>query len=269
VNKYHLYRSTTPYFYPGGTAYQEISNPGTGTLTFNDAVLGNLADNYFYALRAECTTPSGTLSAASDQVGKFEYELFETNGTDFAWVGLVLEVSPAITDTALLATHIQNNSTGSVTVNTISQWDAASQNYTSYYSSYPFTAFPTILKNAYRVEVGLPSTSVGSVIWAQVGKLPEITDDTYTLYETTGTDYTWVLQPLDMTGVSSTKSLANHIVDNSSGPVGVLTIAQFDGLSQNFASYDPRYSFTSFTTRFGYPYRVEVNVNIGNMVTWP
>jgi hypothetical protein len=269
VNKYHLYRSTTPYFYPGGTAYQEISNPGTGTLTFNDAVLGNLADNYFYALRAECTTPSGTLSAASDQVGKFEYELFETNGTDFAWVGLVLEVSPALSNASQLANHIQTNSTGAVTVKTITRWNASSQNSTTYNHLLGLSPFPTLLKNAYRVEVDLPSTSVGTVIWAQVGKLPEITDDTYTLHETTGTDYTWILQPLDMTSISSAKSLASHIVDNSSGPVGVLSIGRWNGLSQNFTSFNSQLGTGNFATRFGYPYRVEVNVNIGTTVTWP
>ena len=273
VNQYHIYRSTTPYFYADGSGTQvvtTVTNPGTGTLTFNDAVLGNVVDNYFYAVRAECTTPSGALSAPSDQVGKFEYELFETTGTDFAWVGLVLDVSPALSDTSILANHIQNNSNGSVTVKTISRWNANSQNFTSYNPLFPFSTFTTNLKNAYRVEVDIPATSAGTVIWAQVGKLPVITEDTYSLYETTGTDYTWVLQPLDLTNVNSAQALSNHIINNSSGPVGVLTIGRWNGSSQNLTSYNPQFgSIGNYTTRFGYPYRIEVNVNIGNMVTWP
>jgi hypothetical protein len=276
VTKYHLYRSATPYFYANGISPQvvtSVTNTGTGTLTVNDAVLGNVATNYFYTLRAECTVPGsggGILSAPSDQVGKFEYELFETTGTDFSWIGLVLEVSPVIDTAAKLANHIQANSTGSVTVKTISRWNPTSQNFTTYINTFPFSgSFTTILKNAYRIEVDLPSISTGNVIWAQVGKLPTITQDTYTLHETSGTDYTWVLQPLDLTSVTSANALASHIVNNASGPVGVLSVSRWNGTSQNLTIYNPQQPFGNYTTRFGYPYRIEVNVNIGLTVTWP
>jgi hypothetical protein len=269
VNQYHLYRSTTPYFYPGGTAYQVISNTGSGTLTFDDDVLGNVTDNYFYALRAECTTPSGSLSGPSDQVGKFEFELFETDTTDYSWVGLVLDITPPINLASTLADHIEANSTDVVNVSTVSSFGASGQNLTTYDNVFGFGDFSTILKNAYRIEVDIPDTIVGSVIWAQVGKLPLVTDNTYTLRETDTTDYNWILQPLDMTGISSTKNLANDITNNSSGPVGVLTVASWNGNAQNFSTYDHQLGFGSFSTRFGYPYRVEVNVNIGFSVTWP
>lgn len=262
VSNYRLYRSSTPYFgaiEPIDPVYQVITNPGSGTITFNDAVLGNVVTNYFYAVRAVCTVGGGT-SGVSQQVGKFEFELFETTGTDYTWIGLVLNVS-GLTNQKSLGDHIIANSNGSVNVKSIGRWNASAQGMSSYI--YPGTGgVALVLKSPYRIEIDIPSVSVGSVIWAQVGTLPAITMDTYTLYETTGTDYTWILQPLDMTGISSTTGLKNDIQSQSSAPVGVTSISRWNGTGQNNTT-------GSFTTRFGYPYRVEVNVNSGFTVTWP
>jgi len=87
VSQYHLYRSTTPYFYPDTPAYQSL----TGTSFDDNGVLGDPSVNYFYSVRAECTDTN--VSAASDQVGKFEYKLKETTGTDFNWIALPLDVT--------------------------------------------------------------------------------------------------------------------------------------------------------------------------------
>jgi len=265
VTNYHLYRSTTPYFYPGGTAHQVVSNPGTGTITFDDAVLGNVADNYFYTVRAECTTPAGSLSAASNQVGKFEFELYETGRTDYSWIGINLLLDGVI-DSADLAAHIEDNSNNPVDVISISTWNALAQQLDLYLDE-PFEpAFNVNIKFPYQIEVDIPETLSGSVIWAQVGHLPLITDDTYTLYETNRTDYNWILQPLDMTTISSTKNLISDIVSNSSGPVGVISLSKWNGPAQQFDVFFPEDNSPS---RFGYPYQVEVNVNIGTSVTWP
>jgi hypothetical protein len=267
VNNFHLYRSSLPYFYATDPAYQVIANPASGTVTFDDSVLGNVTTNYFYTVRSECA-PGGGKSATSTQVGKFEYEIHETTGTDYSWIGLVLDV-PGISDTQNLANHIQNNSNGSVSVRSVSRWNASGQNTSSYNHLSGFGKFPVALKNPYRVEIDLPGLSLGNVIWAQVGELPAITTDTYTIYETSGTDYTWILQPLDMTLVGSTSMLASEIQNKSSAPVSVLTISRWNLSGQNYSSYNNLSGFGSFITRFGYPYRVEVNINSGFTVTWP
>ncbi len=132
VSKYHLYRSTTPYFNPTGTAYQVLTaGAPASTQTFNDSVLGNVTTNYFYALRAECSTPTGSLSAASRQVGKFEFPLYETTGTDYSWVGLIFD-GQGLTNALSLANHIQNNSNATVSVKTISRWNGSGQNISAY-----------------------------------------------------------------------------------------------------------------------------------------
>lgn len=269
VSAYHLYRSTTPYFNPTSTAYQIIAAATPpATQVFTDNVLGNAATNYFYALRAQCTSPAGSLSGASAQVGKFEFELFETTGTDYTWVGLVLNV-PGIGLAKDLANHIQNNTNALVSVKTIGRWNASAQNISPYNHVTAFNNFAVAVKNPYRVEIDLPSTSTGSVIWAQVGPLPAITSDNYTLYETSGTDYTWILQPLDMTALTDAKGLASDIQNKASAPVAVYTVSRWNGSGQNYTSYNNVSGFGNITTRFGYPYRVEVNVNNGFTVTWP
>jgi len=271
VSGYELYRSTTPYFNPTETHYQTISNPGSGSVTFNDTVLGNVVTNYFYAARAVCTVGGGS-SGFSREVGKFEFQLYETTGTDQNWIGKVLNLRPAgmdPTSASTLATHIQNNSTGNVIVRNISRWSASSQNFSTWSRILPgINNFLVNVKFPYRLEVDVDGAS-GSVIWAQVGWLPDITFDTYTLYETTGTDQNWILQPLDMTSITTASSLASNIQTQSSAPISVLSTSRFNGASQNFTTYSAGLPFTSFTTRFGYPYRIEVNVNSGFTVTWP
>jgi hypothetical protein len=102
-----------------------------------------------------------------------------------------------------------------------------------------------------------------------VGPLPGITYDTYTLFETTGTDFTWILQPLDMTAITEARYLANNIQTNASAPVTVFTVSYWNAPSQNISTYDHQFGFNNFSTRFGYPYRVEVDVNSGTSATWP
>lgn len=269
VSQYKVYRSTTPYFYAQGTPFATITNTGTGTLTLNDPILGSAATNYFYAIRAECTGYAGSLSAASNQVGEFEYQLYETATTDFTWVGLVLDVNPDWTTAINLSSHIVANSNGTLNVKSISQWNPVSQDYETYIPIFPFTNFSVNLKSAYEVEIDIPGLAQGSVIWAQVGRLPNISMDNYKLRETATTDFNWILQPLDMTAITSTKSLANDIIFNSSAVVSVLSISRWNPIAQDYDTYIKPIEFGNFVTRFGYPYEVEVNVNNGDFVTWP
>jgi hypothetical protein len=247
-----LYRSPLPYFEVGESL---ILNEGpfeeheTEDLhIYDDEVLGNVAVNYFYALQAVCE--SGLESPASQQVGKFEFELFETPRMDYTWIGLVLETNPVIMNASALAAHILSNSTGSFVINSVSFWSSVNQTFNFFYPQFPFFG--------------------NFDIWAQVGRLPEITTGTYTLYQTDRMDYTWVLQPLELTHITKADMLANHIKYNASSLVNILSISFYDGSSQTLNSYYPQFPlFGNFNTRFGYPYQVEVDISVGNSVTWP
>ena len=274
VQSYTLHRSTLPYFTPGttpetGTVYQTLTNDGV-VATYNDAVLGNVVDNYFYTMQITCG--SGLESPYAWQVGKFEYTLYETNTTDYTWIGFVLE-NPALLDSQDLADHVEDNIfSGQVLVKTISRWNANGQGTTTYNHTNGTSIFPVGVKYPYRVEIDIsnPVTTNSTVIWAQVGRLPVITENTYTLYETNTTDFTWILQPLEMTAITNTLQLADNIRANASASANVLAIGRWNGTGQSVTTVlTPVGGTTSFITRFGYPYRVEIDIATGTTVTWP
>ena len=271
VTEYKLHRSTTPYFTAGaGTVYQNISNDGSTTHQFDDDVLGDVTNNYFYALQVGCS--NGLQSPASWQVGKFEYNLYETNSSDFAWVGFVLENSTIVTAQDL-ANHMEANlSGGTAAVKTVSQWNASGQSLTTYNHTTGGSNFNVSLRLPYRVEVDItdPETTNNTIIWSQVGRLPQILPDVYTLYETNSSDYIWVLQPLELTTVTNSLALADHVRANASADVNVLTVGRWNGLGQSMTTVTTPVGGTIFTpTRFGYPYRLEVDVANDAPVTWP
>ena len=253
VTTYKLHRSAIPYFTPGTTTvYQTITNNGTTTHIFDDAVLGNVDINYFYSLQIVCS--SGLESPASWQVGKFEYELYETNTSDNTIIGFVLE-NPAMKTSNDLAAHIENNIySGEVKVLSVSMWNPDSQGLTTlgYPADMPFTL---TLKQAYRVSVDITGdlNPYLSVIWAQVGRLPQITKSDYTLIETQTTDYVWILLPLEMSDIVSDSGLIARIKADTANDVDILAVSRFDSEPQSWTT-------SAFSTRFGYPYRLSVDV---------
>lgn len=160
VSAYNLYRDTEPYqhYYPDGVPYQVFANPGA--TMFDDAILGNATTNYFYALRA--VRADGGLSEPSGQVGKFEFQLYETTGTDWTWITIPLDVSTLLMASDL-ATHIENNSSAAVSVKTISKWNAAAQSTGIYFDEYESDDFVTRFGYPYKVEVDVAVGS--SVTW--------------------------------------------------------------------------------------------------------
>lgn len=274
VETYTLHRSTLPYFTPNptpetGTVYQTLTNDGV-VATYNDAVLGNVADNYFYTMQITCD--SGLVSPYAWQVGKFEYTMYELfDDTDFTWVGLVLETEESLTYASDLVDHIEQNSNETVTVTTVSEWTQG-QNYSLYRPSNPTGTFnfPLSLGRPYRVEINISGLTNGDIIWAQVGKLPPIEVFTYTLYELfDDTNFTWVLVPLNLHGITTASLLANDVISNSTPAVEVTTIVDWTGSSQNNTLYRYSSGVVDFPTRFGYPYRLEINVISGTDAIWP
>lgn len=269
---YVLYRSKLPYFdiEAPGAVFDTITTgfDESGTLvTYNDPVLGNVVYNAFYALQVVCS--NGFESPTSWQVGKFEYKFFETASTDFNWIGYVLETKPALITASDLAVHIENNSNSDLKVLSVSAWNPSGQQFSLFVPDDPDSTFnfPVNLRFPYRVEVDVINDA--STIWAQVGKLPLIEDKTYRLHQTATTDFNWILQPLDMTGINAVDDLAAHIEANALPGVSILTISQWNPSAQQFETFFGDDSNSIFTTRFGYPYRVEASINTGNEALWP
>ena len=265
--EYHLYRSNLPYFEIGdGTLITAASYDDTGDpVTYTDPVLGQVGDdNYFYGYGLQITCSNGFSSPLSDQVGKIEFELYETSTTDFGWVGLVLEND--INDTQELAVDIENHIySGAVDVERVGKWNLVGQNVTNYNHSNVTSIFDVFVMQPYRIEIDIAETNSDSVIWSQVGKLPGSTQNSYTFDETAITDFSWILQPLDRTDISNSDQLAAAI--ESSVPVNIEKVGKWNGAGQNITTVIPGSSF--FFTRFGYPYRIEVELQNGGPVTWP
>ncbi len=266
IKDYVLHKSKLPYFELGHadeeikTGFDKTGDP----ITFDDEVLGNVVDNWFYALQITCENDYE--SPLSWQVGKFEFELYETPTTDFSMIGLIFD-NPNLVKARDLGNHIENNLfAGSVDVLTLSTWNPVSQTFTSYLYSTGAPGFDVFSKQAYQVEIDITGVTSGKVIWAQVGKVPEVTPGTYILYQTATTDFNWILQPLDMVAITNTTQLAEAIETGASGEVDVLSIARWNPVAQSFTSYIRP---LSSTTRFGYPYQVEVQVEDGRFVIWP
>jgi hypothetical protein len=269
--EYNLHRSTLPYFdITDPLAVFDTTNTGFGEsggmVTYDDPVLGDVTNNYFYALQTVCSNDLAA-SPVSDQVGKFEFELFETNKTDYSWIGLVLENSAISTDKTL-GDHIEENIfAGEVVVKTINRWNPVGQSFTTYIHGDGSTSvYDVYVKQAYQIEVDITGTTYGSVIWAQVGKLPAITKNTYTLHDTNKTDYSWILQPLDFVSIFDSTALAANIELNASDLVVVDSISRWNGTGQSFTVDQ---GSNAFTTRFGYPYMIELHVINESPVTWP
>jgi hypothetical protein len=267
VSSYKLYRSSIPYFTPvSGTEYQVITNDGTSTTAsfLDDDNLGTFVNHNFYSLKVACV--NGFESPASWQVGKYENRLFETSRTDYTWVGVVLEL-PSVSNTLDLSSHIQQNSSNTVAVRSVRIWNNVSQTLSLYLNDPEEDQASVLVNYPYQVEIDIAGTTNGSLIWDQVGRLPEITTDTYTLRETSRTDYSWVLQPLYMTSIHDTDMLIYDIENNTSGPLTVRSVRIWNGLAQTYSLYLP--GEDSGVTSFGMPYQVDVDIVGSNPVTWP
>jgi len=260
VDGYHIYRDTIPYFTPTGAPY------ATATAGPYDDVgaLGDIATNYFYVIRSACT--NGFESVNSNRVGEFDYQVFKTVTTSFSWVAIVLD-NTGITKASQLAAHIETNTNTSVVVSAIAQWNSASQTTQTYNHVYQFGDFDLSLQVPYRVT--LSSSPTSTAIWTQVGQVPPIGSVSYALRETSTTSYNWIMQPLDCDAITLASVLSDYIETNANALVTIRSMSRWGGSSQAFQNYNHQFGFGDFATRFGYPYRVQVDVSDGNVVIWP
>jgi len=262
VTGYEIHRSTSPYFTPDATTLQgTVPTPG-----YTDTgVIGSLTNYYYTVLALNASGPS----ALSNRVGKFEVQLEETTGTDFNWVSLPLDAG--LTLASDLKANIEANSSAPLTIGAVQRWNAMGQNYQTY-STVPVPSgdFSLAVGSAYRVSVDITGTPSGTAIWTLLGNVPAPTTFTYNLLETTGTDFNWILLPLDKAALTQASALKTNM-DGSASPTAVIrTVQRWNATAQQFASYVtvpvPSGDFPIF---IGQPYRVTVDVAAGTTTTWP
>jgi hypothetical protein len=232
VNHYEVWRANnTPYFMPGNPGSSKIADilpDPLQTHVFTDIAsgIGDTQNNSFYLIR---TVFNSSATSISNRTGEFDFRLQETAGTDYTWVALPLS-SYSIHKASELANYIQSNSDNILTVQTISRWNDIAQSYDIYYHEAGFGDFPVVNQYSYRVEVDINNDN--NAIWTLVGDVPSIGSYHYTLYETAGTDYTWIMQPLDKTTITNTIGLAGDIESHSSTSLMVLTISKWNAIAE-------------------------------------
>ena len=269
VNHYEVWRANnTPYFMPGDPGSSKIADilpEPLQTHVFTDITsgIGDTQNNSFYFIR---TVFNSGATSISNRTGEFDFLLQETAGTDYTWVALPLS-SYSIHMASELADYIQSNSDNILTVQTISRWNAIAQSYDIYYHEAGFGDFPVVSQFSYRVEVDINNDN--NAIWTLVGDVPSKSSYHYTLHETAGTDYTWIMQPLDKTTITNTIGLADDIEAHSSTGLMVLTISKWNAIAQSYDIFYHQSLFGDFPTYPGYPFRVEVDVANSDNVVWP
>jgi hypothetical protein len=158
--------------------------------------------------------------------------------------------------------HIQSNSSGAISVASIEQWNVIAQNYQVYTAG--GADFDLQLGGVYRIAIsgagGTPR------IWSLVGNVPPPSTFTNVLRETATSDLNWVNLPLDKTTIVDAPGLQTNIQTCSLPGTTVFTVEAWNTTAQNYLVYS---GSGGFAVRFGYPYRVTVDVSSGITSTWP
>lgn len=252
VDRYHIYRDTYAYFTPG-TPYATVTSPGT---TYDDAnALGDVANNYFYVIRAACE--NGFESAISNRIGEFDYILETASYSNlFNMIGLPLDSTSLITP--FQASGLINYVGGGV--EQVLRWDSALQGYEFYDTFSPsFLNFPLTIGQAYLLE----TDSEVSPLLSLVGNVPlqgSVTFD-FTLGSSSTCAFNSLTIPLDRTDITQASDLMADIT-------GVEQVLKWNVVLQGYESYDGFGPFfTNFAVKAGYPYLVCLNNTAPN--SWP
>jgi uncharacterized repeat protein (TIGR01451 family) len=264
VDHYEVWASTLPYFTPGdagSTKLGELYGPFDPALDYADplATIGDVEVNHFYVMRA--VFGPGQPSALSNRVGELDYLLEETNSSDLNWIALSLDVGLA--KSSDLITHIQNNSSGTITVASVEKWNVVAQNYQVYTAG--GTDFDLQTGGIYRVAIS--GTGGAPRVWSLFGKVPPAAVFAYNLRETATSDMNWIMLPLDKYLIVDAAGLAADILAYSNPGTTVFTVETWNTTAQNYLVYSDTGS--GFTVRFGYPYRITIDVATGDSSTWP
>lgn len=186
--------------------------------------------------------------------------------TQYNWIALPLHDATLVMASDLKA-HIEANSNGTVTVVTVEQWNSIGQTYQTFTTiPFPFGDFALAVGGVYRVSVtgngGTP------VVWSMVGDVPDPSEFSYTLRETPGFDYNWIMLPLQKGNLTMASQLVADINANSHPPVTVITVEQWNAVAQSWLTYTTvPFPMGDFALHIGYPYRVTVSASSPG--TWP
>ncbi len=266
---YEVWRSSVPYFVPGdagATFVQILPTDLSGSFVYTDTgSVGGANPDWYYAVRTVGST--GAVSPVSNRVGKADFTLVETPGADYNWVSLPL--SSTITTAAELEAALVAGSDRAVSVKSVQRWNPVGQNYQTFRSAPVVSGnFNVNVGGAYRVSVAVSGALTAT--WTLVGEVPDPPLGAAMLYQTTGTDYNWLMLPLDQTALA-TASLFKSDFENTSRPAATLqSVQEWNAVGQNFQTYAiVPLAFGDFALRIGHPYRVAVQIATADVSSWP
>ncbi|MBN2414916.1 VCBS repeat-containing protein [bacterium] len=246
---YNIYRSTTLPFTPdvvNGTNRIAVmvtdENPAVSGVQWTDtsAPLSDPDQHAFYIITAVNASEE---SRESRIIGKIDYALHVTPGTDLNMIGLPLQsLSPNIQYASDLRQQVPGCSS-------VSEWQTANQGYRQYIPTIPSSNFAVSSPHAYGVNV----TENGTFTL-----LGEYRETAFSLVTTTGTDFNFITLPLSRSDISSAASLVNSIT-------GANSLACWDNAQQTYVQYVPELPFSNFAVVPGYPYMV----NVTTPSVWP
>jgi len=262
---YEVWRSSDPYFTPGDLGSLKLADlsPPTAVYTDTGAVLASTS--FYYTVHVTNSVGANN----SNTTALFNYAMMpggSASSSNFTWISVPL-VNSSLVMASDLASDIQSDPTFSGSVDAIERWNSVAQSYEPYIVGIPFTDFALEAGSAYRVSV---TGGSGPITYTMTGDVPDAALFTYTLRETAGSDFSWIMIPLDRGHLVMASDLATDIETNSSGTVTVVAIERWNAIAQSFEPYIPGLPFTDFTISIGYPYRISVTVpGAGTSVVWP
>ena len=224
-------------------------------------------NNYTYVVTAVGDNCWQRASSSSNRVSEFDFTLMETNGADFNWVALPLDAG--LVHASDLKAHIESNASGPVTVIVIEQWVSAAQNFQTF-TTVPFVDgdFALTVGGVYRLA--LSGAGGSPVVWTLTGSVPAPAASAYTLQETNGSDFNWMMLPLQLTEVDLASALQTHIEANADPAALVASVEAWNTIGQNYQTYTAvPLPDSDFPIRIGYPYRVTIEVTGGDTSMWP
>jgi hypothetical protein len=186
--------------------------------------------------------------------------------TKFNWIALPLHNASLVMASNLKA-HIEANSNGTITVTTVEQWNSSAQSYQTF-STVPFPDgdFALAVGGVYRVSI--TGNAGAQVIWSMVGDVPDPSQFSYVLRETAGSDFNWIMLPLQKGGITMASGLKADIDANSHPSVTVITVEQWNPVAQSYQTYTTQpFPDGDFAVQIGYPYRLTVTA--ASPGTWP
>ncbi len=253
---YRIYGDTAAWFTPGpGTLLDTTSGP---SYQHSDGRIGDPAVNLFYQITA--VDGSDNESEGSNRVGEIDWDLAATTGTDYAWLALALD-DTSLTMASDLEAAIEAHSSPAVNCLTVSGWNPTAQTYTHYTTvPVPMGNFAITFGQACRVETDT------SAVFTLAGGVPPADSFSFTLETTTGTDYTWISLPLELSALTMASDLEAHIEAHSDPATDCLTISQWNPTAQAYTHYTTvPVPMGDFAIAPGRPYRVEVTAG----AVWP